>query len=119
MSTILLTWESGGGLGHLLQMMPLATALVKRGHRVHVALRNLSSAAAEVFGRAGDSGVRSCSTPGMTFSKRGGEWPGATGCAAPRHALATIASAVRRARASAVRLGFAEPRVGKRAGPAT
>lgn len=55
MPTILIVWELGGGLGHLVQLMPLAAALVKRGYRVHVALRHLSMPAAEVFGRAGVS----------------------------------------------------------------
>ena len=55
MSSILFTWESGGRLGHMMQMLPLASGLVKRGHRVHVALRHLSTAAAQVFARAGVS----------------------------------------------------------------
>ena len=53
MATVLFAWESGGGLGHMVQMLPLAAQLARRGHRVCVALRHLSTAAAEVFGRAG------------------------------------------------------------------
>lgn len=52
MATVLITWELGGGLGHMLQLMPLAEGLAGRGHRVFVALRNVAGAAA-VFGRAG------------------------------------------------------------------
>jgi hypothetical protein len=44
-STILFAWELGGGLGHITQIAPLATDLAARGHRVHVALRDLSAAA--------------------------------------------------------------------------
>jgi hypothetical protein len=49
MSTILLTWELGGGLGHLANLAPLARRLAERGHRVVVALRDLSRAW-QVFG---------------------------------------------------------------------
>ena len=52
--TALFCWEVGGGLGHLMQMLPLAEDLAQRGHRVFVALRQLERAAA-VFGRAGVS----------------------------------------------------------------
>jgi hypothetical protein len=59
-------WELGGGLGHLIQMQPLAEDLVAQGHRVYVALRNLSGAAA-VFGRSGVSFLQApskvCSGP--------------------------------------------------------
>lgn len=51
-STILFCWELGGGLGHMMQMLPLARMLAARGHNVLVALRQLERAAA-VFGRAG------------------------------------------------------------------
>lgn len=43
MATILLAWELGGGLGHLMNLRPLAQELPKRGHRVIVASRDLSS----------------------------------------------------------------------------
>lgn len=49
MATILMTWELGGGLGHLMQLQPLAQDLAERGHRVVLALRDLSKAGA-VFG---------------------------------------------------------------------
>ena len=44
MARILLTWELGGGLGHLMNLRPLAEGLTRRGHRVVAALRDLSSA---------------------------------------------------------------------------
>lgn len=49
MATILLAWELGGGLGHLMQLRPLAEGLVQRGHRVYAALKDLSHAKS-VFG---------------------------------------------------------------------
>ena len=55
MATVLFAWESGGGLGHVMQMLPLARGLLGRGHRVRVALRHLSTATAALFG---DAGVR-------------------------------------------------------------
>ncbi len=44
MATILLAWELGGGLGHFMNLRPLAAGLVARGHRVTAALRDLSVA---------------------------------------------------------------------------
>lgn len=41
---ILLAWELGAGLGHLMPMRLLAAALRQRGHRVFLALRDLQSA---------------------------------------------------------------------------
>ena len=32
--SILFAWELGAGLGHLMQMLPLATDLAKAGHRI-------------------------------------------------------------------------------------
>ena len=52
MATVMFTWESGAGLGHVLPMLPLAEGLARRGHRVFVALRDLAGAAT-VFGKAG------------------------------------------------------------------
>ncbi|MCY2952197.1 MAG: hypothetical protein NTU53_09505 [Planctomycetota bacterium] len=49
MANILLAWELGGGLGHIMQLLPLAEGLAKRGHRVFAALKDLSHAKA-VFG---------------------------------------------------------------------
>src|SRR4051794_27851991 len=54
MATILFAWELGGGLGHMLQLQPLAEGLASRGHRVFVALRN-AAGAGSVFGRSGVS----------------------------------------------------------------
>ncbi len=49
MRTILFTWELGGGLGHMMQILPLARELRHRGHRIFVAVRDLSRART-VFG---------------------------------------------------------------------
>jgi hypothetical protein len=49
MGTILISWELGGGLGHLVQLAPLARGLAARGHKVFAALRHLERADA-VFG---------------------------------------------------------------------
>ena len=51
-ATIMFCWELGGGLGHLMQMLPLATDLARRGHRVVIVTRDLEGAAS-VFRRAG------------------------------------------------------------------
>jgi hypothetical protein len=48
MATVLFAWELGGGLGHLMQMLPLAWGL-RREHRVVAVLRHLSPAAAEAL----------------------------------------------------------------------
>ena len=42
MRTVLLAWEVGGGLGHLINLLPLARGLSGRGHRVVAVLRDLS-----------------------------------------------------------------------------
>lgn len=44
MATVLLTWEIGAGLGHFMNLRPVAEGLARRGHRVMVALRDLSQA---------------------------------------------------------------------------
>ena len=44
MPTVLLAWELGGGLGHFMNLRPLAEGLRRRGHRVVAALRDLSVA---------------------------------------------------------------------------
>jgi UDP:flavonoid glycosyltransferase YjiC (YdhE family) len=44
MARILLAWELGGGLGHLVNLLPFAKGLSQRGHLVFVALRDLSRA---------------------------------------------------------------------------
>jgi UDP:flavonoid glycosyltransferase YjiC (YdhE family) len=43
MSQILITWELGGGLGHLSIMRGVATELLQRGHRVSIAARELTN----------------------------------------------------------------------------
>ena len=42
MGTVLLTWEMGRGLGHLVPLSPIATGLARRGHHVYLAARDLS-----------------------------------------------------------------------------
>jgi UDP:flavonoid glycosyltransferase YjiC (YdhE family) len=44
MSTILLTWELGGGLGHLVNLLPLARELSQRGNRVFAPVKTGRSA---------------------------------------------------------------------------
>jgi glycosyltransferase involved in cell wall biosynthesis len=45
-SLVLFAWELGAGLGHLMQMRPLADGLADLGHRVVVCLRDLGRATA-------------------------------------------------------------------------
>lgn len=45
MARILLAWELGAGMGHLMPLAQLASALHARGHTVHLALRELGGAA--------------------------------------------------------------------------
>lgn len=52
MATILLAWELGGGLGHLMNLRPIAGEMVRRGHRMVAALRDLSLAR-EILGESG------------------------------------------------------------------
>jgi UDP:flavonoid glycosyltransferase YjiC (YdhE family) len=42
MSTVLLTWELGGGMGHITNLRPIGQALALRGHRVVAAVRDLA-----------------------------------------------------------------------------
>ena len=58
MGRVLMTWELGGGLGHLQRLQPLAAELVARGNRVWVAVRDLSRAG-EVYGRTNASLLQS------------------------------------------------------------
>ena len=44
MSHFLFTWEIGSGLGHTVPLALVAGPLLARGHEVHFALRDLSSA---------------------------------------------------------------------------
>jgi glycosyltransferase involved in cell wall biosynthesis/UDP:flavonoid glycosyltransferase YjiC (YdhE family) len=57
---VLFCWEFGGGLGHMMQILPLARGLVERGHKVFVALQHLKGSAAGVFA---DSGVHLLQAP--------------------------------------------------------
>jgi hypothetical protein len=41
-ATILITWELGGGLGHVVPLLPIVGRLRAKGHRVFAALRDLS-----------------------------------------------------------------------------
>ena len=50
MGTILFNWEQGQGLGHMMQMQAPARALVTRGHKVYVALRDVAGAEAAFAG---------------------------------------------------------------------
>jgi UDP:flavonoid glycosyltransferase YjiC (YdhE family) len=43
MATVLLTWELGGGIGHLMNLRPIGQELIKRGHRVIAAVKELSN----------------------------------------------------------------------------
>lgn len=43
--TVLFVWECGGGLGHVMQMEPLARELARRGENVYMALREPAKAA--------------------------------------------------------------------------
>ena len=49
MSRILLTWELGLGLGHLMRLRPIALELAARGHELLLAARDLSKVR-NVFG---------------------------------------------------------------------
>lgn len=48
MSCILLAWELGTGFGHLGPFLALAPKLLERGHRLHVAAREIAAAARAV-----------------------------------------------------------------------
>jgi hypothetical protein len=50
LANVLMTWELGGGLGHMVRLAPLAEHVRAAGHRVVVALRDVSRARG-VFGR--------------------------------------------------------------------
>lgn len=59
MATVLMAWELGGGLGHVTVLAPLAERLLGAGHRVVLAVRDVS-AAQLVFG---DSNVQILQAP--------------------------------------------------------
>lgn len=44
MATVLITWELGGGMGHVTRLRPIARALCSAGHRVVFASRDLIAA---------------------------------------------------------------------------
>jgi hypothetical protein len=44
MATILITWELGGGSGHLVPLQPVADGLARRGHTVFAAVRDVARA---------------------------------------------------------------------------
>ena len=50
--TVLITWELGGGLGHLMPLLPIAEGFVKRGAKVFIAYKDLSKVTA-IYGQAG------------------------------------------------------------------
>jgi hypothetical protein len=52
MATILVTWEFGAGLGHLMRCLPIVATLCEHGHQVVAAMRNVAKTQ-EVFGRIG------------------------------------------------------------------
>lgn len=59
MATILLTWELGGGIGHLTRLRPIGQELIKRGHTVVAALRDLT----HVEQILGDTGISYFAAP--------------------------------------------------------
>src|SRR5688572_11182761 len=59
MKTVVVAWELGGGLGHLVQLHPLVRGLLDTGHRVYLCLRDLAQAK-RVFA---SSGARYLATP--------------------------------------------------------
>jgi hypothetical protein len=62
MATILITWELGGGLGHVVPLLPIVRELRGHGHRVFAALRDLS----HVESLLGDLGVSYLQAPVKT-----------------------------------------------------
>ena len=44
MATVLVAWELGAGLGHVSPLQPIVDQLVRRGHQVWLALRNVNGA---------------------------------------------------------------------------
>ncbi len=44
MGRTLLAWELGGGLGHLINLLPLAKGLSQRGHRLYAAMQDVAKA---------------------------------------------------------------------------
>lgn len=44
MKSVLLTWELGGGLGHVVSLKPIVIRLIESGCKVHIAAKNLEAA---------------------------------------------------------------------------
>jgi hypothetical protein len=57
MARILLTWELGGGFGHLMNLRPLAIELAARGHQVFLAAGDLSRVAGVFAAGSGQCSV--------------------------------------------------------------
>jgi len=73
MAKILMVWELGGGLGHLMRLLGIARPLVARGHEVTVALKDLTHAQ-KVYG---GTGIRYLQAPSRDRKKRRrpkGQW---------------------------------------------
>ena len=63
MARVLLAWELGGGLGHVLPLGQLAAALRTRGHAVDLVLRDLSLAPQALGPALDDPGLRLWQAP--------------------------------------------------------
>lgn len=63
MACIVMAWELGGGMGHVVPLAQIAQPLVARGHQVHFALRDLSGAAEALRGLARHPQVRLWQAP--------------------------------------------------------
>jgi hypothetical protein len=69
MSRYLFAWELGGNLGHLTRLVPVARLLVKQGHEVLFASRELVEAGDTL--RA--NGLRYVAAPALTFTRKASE----------------------------------------------
>jgi UDP:flavonoid glycosyltransferase YjiC (YdhE family) len=63
MARIVMAWELGGGMGHVVPLSQIAHPLVERGHEVHFVLRDLSGAAEALRGLARHPQVRLWQAP--------------------------------------------------------
>jgi hypothetical protein len=66
MARILFAWQLGGGMGHLLQMLPLAQGLAERGHTVFAAFKEVGRAVS-LYQKAG---VRFLNAPSRSDSRK-------------------------------------------------
>lgn len=71
MSTFLLAWELGGGLGHSVPLSQIARPLLEDGHRVHAVLRDLSTAPAAFGDLLGAPGFTLWQAPVWLAALRG------------------------------------------------